>query len=336
MAAALSVVALLAHVAHSGGLARVHPGGQTLQGRAAITRASVEADIGRAVRQYVYGAFAIAGGLGAINAGTEVANALSGAPDAPELATAARDFGIDAVIIVVAATGWNIDRTAASKPMPATTPSRPKLAANLDALSGLKVTLRVPEPADRGSKVAIVEREVEVGTLQTQAQQVFILIVGTVTAIEDLLLSAVFAKSEFVTNNLLVVPLVFEAEEGEGGDAVEAAMAAMATKGGKGFGKRGQSLRHPPFVTDPVDLAAWSRALDAEVAAARAQGKRASPAFDPLDKGLLFVIGDEQKVMQRRLGRPVSWEGFIGEIRRETRGLPAPAPGTDSNPSSNV
>jgi hypothetical protein len=246
-----------------------------------------------------------------VSAGNELVAALSGAADAPELLIAARNVGIDAAIIAVAAAGWNIDRTNTN--IVARGPRPPPVAAAtaapcLDAISDLEVRLRLTDPAAKRGEASIVEKQIRVGVLQSEARQNLVVIVGTDAVIENLLLSAIVSRSAFASANLLLVPVAFEL-----GDAQSDALKAVATA--KGFAKPSKSKGSSvTFVAPPSDQTAWSSALSAEVAIARAEGARSTPPFDPVDKGILLVVGPQQQVLQRRLGRPPQWSTFIEEV----------------------
>ncbi|KAJ1620021.1 hypothetical protein T492DRAFT_1081144 [Pavlovales sp. CCMP2436] len=204
-------------------------------------------------------------------------------------------------------------------------------ATALTAISGLRVNIQIPgEPPADGKKQQpqMIEREVEVGVLQAKAGQRLVLVVGSVVAVEDILLSALVEARQIARTNVLVIPVVYVRE---GAEAEPLTMPSEpGPKGPKGFGKPKLRAVQQPFVAPALDSELWSRALGAEVAAARAQGAKSVPPFDPLDKGLLFVVGPDQTVLQRRLGRPSpTWEQFLAEVEIElaasTSAEPEPA-----------
>lgn len=286
--------------------------------RAHAERAHVEASLGRLVRQGIYAAVALDAGIGAFSAAQEVAAAAQRGLGGSELLASASGLGLDLGVLGIVAFSYSVDKRAASSPKkpPASASAQP-LAEQLTATGELQLTINMPEPfLKEEGKPVLRERELPVHLLQEQAKQTLVLAVGSPSAVQDVVLSAVVESREspglFAKSDVLLVPLVFEREEGSALDAV----APPEPK--KGFGKSRFKPVPQTYVATPRpdERASWSRALDAEVAAARVQGARAVPPFDPLDRGLLFVLGPGQKVLQRRLGLP-AWSSFVEEIKRE-------------------
>lgn len=284
--------------------------------RASIARAHVHASLGRLVRQGIYAGFAIAGAAGGIGAVQELTAAVQSGAEASELLKSAAGLGVDVAVLAVVAFGYSIDQKAASgsDALPAQRAPQPQLPEALATIRELRLAINTPEAAADGQKVVLVERLLPVHVLQEQAKQTLVLAVGSPAAVQDMVLSAVVQAREltnlFATADVLLVPLVYESESGSIAEDDATAQAP------KGFGKPRNRSASQTYIATPLpdERTLWSRAIDAEVAAARAQGARAKPPFDPLDKGLIFVLGSEQKVLQRRLGLP-PWGTFLEEVR---------------------
>ncbi|KAG8467210.1 hypothetical protein KFE25_000526 [Diacronema lutheri] len=293
---------------------------------APAARVHVEASVGRLVRNTIYVGFAVAAGTSAVSVVQELASAAQGGAEASELVKSATGLGVDMAVLATVATSYTIDQRAASRPVESRARApKPQLASALTDLRELPLTIRAPEPSADDERPTLVERQVLLRVLQEDAKQAVVLVVGCARAVDDILLSAIVQSGSFVPANVLLVPVVYgAAADGDGAEATP--------REPKGFAKPGRRRSaQQPYVANPIDGEGgrWSRALDAEVAAAREQGARAAVPFDPLERGLLFVLGPEQKVLQRRLGRP-SWDDFIEEIAREAAGAAAPLGGSPS------
>lgn len=264
-------------------------------------------DIGRVVRLVVYAGFAGFSVYGTYNSIQDIMASLGGNADVPGVPESAIGIAVDAFVLFVAYQSFMLDQTAVkAKEGRATAGPKVELPDTLAGVAPLPIQLQIPDESGAGG---MQRRDAPIAELQAAAGQTLLLVAGYKDAVQEVLLSALVSGRQLAEANVLVVPLV----------------ASAANKLPKELSTPSAGLKavEQPFVAcaREADGAAWAEALRGELAEAIRQYQPPAGATkslqSPLGTGVLLVVGAKQKVLQRRLGVPLSWVAFLEQVGKQ-------------------
>lgn len=240
----------------------------------------------RTFRKFIYGSFALSATVGGVTALTQLAAAATGQPDALPIQQAALNVGVDFGVVAACAYGLSVDGAAdAGVEAADAAPVRPvsddaaALAANLDALGRLRVTVA-------GSRVA------DVATLQAAARQGVVVVGGPSDVVDDALRDAIIEQKALAAGEVLVVPVRTASSDG---------------------GSGGKTANTYGFVAPPLadDSEKWRAYVAAEVAVAEGQGAETAGV-----DGVVVAVRSDGTVARRGLGKPV-WKMVLADLAKE-------------------
>lgn len=266
----------------------------------------------RLIRQYLFAATGMAGGLGTITTIPQLIKAWS---IEAERNTALINIAIDIGALVIGTGLFVWDSDQGQKKINAFKSVEEKKRSKLskedvkkreELLGLLPVEIVFSEYSENETRV------VPLSDIWLRGQQCIIIVAGEYDFVDKSIFGALaVSDSDFRSQQVFIAPFVVDLDEG-----VIASQIVEDETTKKGFGSSvapKRSLMSAPYIAKPTQLSAWKKVLDLEFELAEAQGIR-----KVREKGLVIGINREGKIVRRGYGSP-KWKDLIAEVSDSSR-----------------
>ena len=271
----------------------------------------------RKVRQFIYIAFGLGGGIGLFTALPQLSMAFS--TDDADITNAIVNVFIDLGGLLGAIFLWRVEGAAGDEKVETFIEKTKAEGFKMDKSESNEREVEIsnmPVEINFSESNAEEKRIVRFGDLQSKGNQHLIVIAGSEEVVRDAVLSARIEGTDlFSMKDTMVVPIVFDGVSYD--DSPESGPTQLATREAevimKGFGAK-QSILDAPYIGQPTQLNVWRKYLTKEVDQAKAQG---TP--DILDQGLVLAVRRDGKITRRGVGIP-PWKSLIEELEASSVG----------------
>ena len=265
----------------------------------------------RKVRQFIYIAFGLGGGIGLFTALPQLSMAFS--TEDADITNAIINVFVDLGGLLGAFFLWRVEGAAGDEKVEVFIEKTKGEGFKMDKSESNEREVEIssmPVEINFSESNAEEKRIVRFGDLQTKGNQHLIVIAGNEEVVKDAVLSARIEGSDlFSMKDTMVVPVVFDGVSYD--DSPESGPKQLAKREAevvaKGFGAK-KSILDAPYIGQPTQLNVWRRYLTKEVDQAKAQG---TP--DILEQGLVLAVRRDGKISRRGVGIP-PWKSLIEEL----------------------